>query len=874
MFWFRLFVLSSIALLLLGSARSEQLPSSSTVEFSFQENVRRKYQFQIPAPSLRATPQGSAWIQGIPDKGSPVEFGDRVVLQLRSPNELARLLERSPLKVDREVARGLIILQAPDAWTAVREADRLSKRPGVVTAHPVRRRPIKRHSAYAPKPNDPYFPRQWNLENRDGSGARLGADLNVRGAWPITRGEGIIIAIADEGVELSHPELQRRAAGAPHYNFDTSMPDGNPVFSRQIHGTAVAGLAVAEQNNKRGMSGVAPRAHFASWLVFTSSDDLVSEERVMDMFQYSSNRVAVQNHSWGAGDLQQIALGALEDVGISNAVTFGRNGLGVVIVRSAGNDRQDGKNVNDDGYAADARVIAVAAVRSTGRVASYSNPGAGLLVAAPSGDDGFANLFTTDRQGSLGYNQMATADDRSDYAFDSTGFTGTSGAAPQVAGIAALILSANPALSYRDVQQILALSARHVDLADPHIITNAAGLRFSHNVGFGIPDAGQAVRMAKEWTPRPALTKITNEVTVSMEIPDGAMKVRVEGNDLPEHLAALRGIPSSGPHADRPTRKVPLVDVGFADEEIAEDLEGKGALIERGVSFFVDKIERAARAGAEFAIIFNNTGGTDLEFMAQTEFTPIPAIFIGQTDGLNLREYVSTHPEALVHLRLDVAELAFEIPETLICEHVAVRIQTDHPLRSQVRITLESPQGTRSVLQQLNLDDSPGPMDWTYFSTLHFFESSAGIWKLHLSDEVPDNAGFVQFAGLIISGVSITDTDRDGLEDGWEMGQFGTLTFGPESDPDRDGYGNAREQMMGTNAAQAAPLLIDLSPWNERLVRLSWPGTSHQQFDLLGAGKVAETHQQLLSVPGQFPETEVFLPLNESAQRFFKVRQR
>jgi len=68
--------------------------------------------------------------------------------------------------------------------------------------------------------------------------------------------------------------------------------------------------------------------------------------------------------------------------------------------------------------------------------------------------------------------------------FNATGFKGTSGSAPQIAGVVALVLGANPNLYVRDVRQILLLSARHFDLADPDLQTNGAGLRVSHNLGF------------------------------------------------------------------------------------------------------------------------------------------------------------------------------------------------------------------------------------------------------------------------------------------------------------------------------------------------------------------------------------------------------
>src|SRR5206468_4465549 len=121
--------------------------------------------------------------------------------------------------------------------------------------------------------------------------------------------------------------------------------------------------------------------------------------------------------------------------------------------------------------------------------------------------------------------------DLADYCFDSTGFSGTSASAPQISGLAALILSANPALTYRDVQQILILSARHFDLADPDLKTNGAGFRVSHNVGFGVPDAGQAVALARSWLNRPSVTNVTLTTANLQGIPDDGLRLLITNSD-------------------------------------------------------------------------------------------------------------------------------------------------------------------------------------------------------------------------------------------------------------------------------------------------------------------------------------------------------
>src|SRR5207249_1165002 len=347
------------------------------------------------------------------------------------------LLTTSPLTPARVVAPNLFILQAPDALTALIEAQRLADQPQVLMSCPVRRQlRIHLHGPYSARPNDPYFDEQWNLENRDATGTSLGVDLNLRAAWPVTRGAGVVIAVADDGVDLAHPEFVGRASNDLHFYFDGAKGTTNamPVDSDDNHATEVAGLALAEGNNHCGMSGVAPQALLASWKIFLGLKSVATDEQMMDMFQYRSNIVSVENHSWGKGqdDASQLAPSWWETIGISNAVAFGRGGRGVLIVHSAGNGREGGMNANDDGYANDPRVICVASVRQSGRVATYSNPGACVLVAAPGGDDDIG-IFTTDRQGSAGDNPLGLGSDFADrdYVF-STSVVGTSFSAPQI----------------------------------------------------------------------------------------------------------------------------------------------------------------------------------------------------------------------------------------------------------------------------------------------------------------------------------------------------------------------------------------------------------------------------------------------------------
>lgn len=867
---------------LLGMVSIEARSVAATFHFRTPEPA--VYQVHTGPSATRWTQEKAEWLRARPSgrATNTVELGRRVVIQLSPAGDLRQLTAGGSLRLSRTVSPNVFILQAPDAWTAAREADRLAALPGVLASYPILRREVALNGPYAYKPSATYFNLyQYYLENRFQDGTPRGVDINVRAAWPWTRGAGMIVAVGDTGFELEHPNLVDGATGAPHYNFEIASTNGAPPTPASAHGTAVAGLIAARSTNPLSLLGVAPESKLASWVVIGTNGMLVGDEQLMDAFQYQSNFVQVQNHSWGNPGDQLFGPTLLAGIGISNAIAFGRDGRGVIMVRAAGNRRVNGGNANDDAYCSDPRVIGVASVRVGGRAASYSNPGACLLVSAVGGDpqDG-AWEITTDRQGPAGYSAFQLFTDTNFWNFYPL-FYGTSAAAPQIAGLAALLLSVNTNLTYRDVQQILILSARHYDFLDPDLTTNAAGLLISHNDGFGVPDAGRAVQLARRWVNRPAATRLTVTSSNTAAIPDDGLRVLVTGSDIPGNSFSIRTLPGTGPHADVPTMALPLVDVGLATNVLGVNLTNKAALIERGVNNFDAKINLAAQAGAAFAVVYNfatNTsgsgapGGDQLIPMGGTDFVPIPAVFVGHRDGQALQALFQTNASALAQIHLNSTNYTFSVTNTLLCEHVGLRVVTDHPLRGDLRLTLVSPAGTRSVLQRYNADITAGPADWTYYSTHHFYESSAGNWTAYFSDEGEDNTGAVQQVSLLISGVPILDSDQDGLDDGWEMMHFGGLGQGQNGDPDHDGNSNLREQIMGTDPnVMDVPFELDLSRWNEDRVRLSWPGLAGYTYQVFGGTNVASV-ALITNVPGRFPETEWFTSSRTLAAQFFRVQ--
>jgi subtilisin-like proprotein convertase family protein len=166
---------------------------------------------------------------------------------------------------------------------------------------------------------------------------------------------------------------------------------------------------------------------------------------------------------------------------------------GCVNVRAAGNGHV---NANAKHAQADRTAIVVAALGSDGQATDYSNFGANVFVTAPSSDTlyNLNQITTTDRSGADGFNGI------SGYDSYTNAFGGTSASTPAVAGVAALILQANPDLDVRGVKYALAETSRMVDADHSGWQTNGAGYSFNPLYGFGLVDATAAVEYAAAHT--------------------------------------------------------------------------------------------------------------------------------------------------------------------------------------------------------------------------------------------------------------------------------------------------------------------------------------------------------------------------------------
>ena len=404
---------------------------------------------------------------------------------------------------------------------------------------------------------DPLLRHQWFINNTgqkafaDFAGLS-GEDLNVIDAWrtedassDLILGDDIKIAVSDTGVEIEHQDLRDNIRKSANRDYSSGVPDvgGDPTNnddSSGDHGTSVAGLIGAEGWNGVGGRGVAPNASISGINFLNSSQ---STALLVDQIDGDFD---IFNQSWGDTDSQYNKLPGSYTTQMVDSTSNGRSGLGQIIVRAAGNSFVDSYNSTSGQYwsrpstsSADNNVPYVIVVGATsagntgssiGEKASYSSAGSNIWVSAPGGEFGDDDpaMVTTDQAGcdkgyartgatTNSFQQSSTSNKKCNYT---STFNGTSSAAPVLSGLIALILQANPSLTWRDVKHILANTSDQIDAAWPGAyaslfrnrswdpatyqyeqawITNSAGYKFHNWYGFGRANAKAAVDMAKTY---------------------------------------------------------------------------------------------------------------------------------------------------------------------------------------------------------------------------------------------------------------------------------------------------------------------------------------------------------------------------------------
>ena len=417
-----------------------------------------------------------------------VRFRDASVANARAPQEVQRLANRLGESVQhrRSMSGRSEILKLARGYTR-QEAQALARKlaadPAVEFAEP------DLWMVPLATPNDSYYAQQWDLYESVGG-------INAPAAWDRTTGSAAItIAVLDTGL-LPHADLNgRKVAG---YDFITDLAIANDGDARDSdpsdpgdwgcngsysswHGTHVAGTIGAAANNGQGIAGI-------NWV------SGIQPIRVLGRCGgYTSD--IIDGMRWAAGipiagvpanptpaRVLNLSLGGSGGCGTSyqNAVND-VVARGTVVVVAAGNSGIDASNATP---ASCNGVIAVGATTRSGGRASYSNFGSQVAISAP----GSSILSTV--------NTSTTVPAADAYTF----YSGTSMAAPHVAGVVSLMLSLNPALTPAQIKTMLQSSAR----AFPIGTGTDCSTTFC---GAGILNAAAALAAVAPMTPPPAATR-------------------------------------------------------------------------------------------------------------------------------------------------------------------------------------------------------------------------------------------------------------------------------------------------------------------------------------------------------------------------------
>ncbi|MGW0495527.1 S8 family peptidase [Streptomyces sp. NPDC003007] len=429
--------------------------------------------------------------------------------------------------------------------------------------------PDRLNKPTAVTPNDTDYGKQWDLFEST-------AGMNVPGAWDTTTGTGVTVAVIDTGY-VAHSDLAANIVGGYDFISDTAVSvDGNgrdsnpadpgdwynanecgagiPASTSSWHGTHVAGTIAAATNNGKGVAGIAHGAKISPVRVLGKCGGYDSD--IIDAITWASggsvsgvpantNVAKVINMSLGGGG----ACSTATQSAINGAVNRGTS-----VVVAAGNENQNAANSSPANCN---NVITVAATNRAGGRASYSNYGSAVDIAAPGGE-----TRTSTANGILSTLNSGTKTPSSE---SYKHYQGTSMAAPHIAGLAALMKSANSALTPAQIESAIKANARPLPgtcsggcgagLADAAKTVQAVkggsstGTTFSSTTAVAIPDAGAAIESPISVTGRsgnaPSALQVGVDIThtyrgdlvIDLIAPDGsAYRLKSAGSDSADNV--------------------------------------------------------------------------------------------------------------------------------------------------------------------------------------------------------------------------------------------------------------------------------------------------------------------------------------------------
>lgn len=409
---------------------------------------------------------------------------------------------------------------------------------------------------------DPLLPYQWHLKNNNQyfasntPAAGSGIDLCMGDLWAAgITGAGVTVNVIDEGLEIGHEDLSGNVLAGKSYNFVTGTTNPTNSATTGDHGTSVAGLITASKGNGLGGSGVSPSASLVGYNFLKAQSLLSFGTSFGADTTYHASNSDIFNYSAGNTSSSLGSVDSSSEAVILNMINL-RSSKGGIFIKSAGNGftgsgltstafcQSSGvtcQSANQDTNNKQYNAIVVASLNPDGSKSSYSTTGSSIWASGFGGEYGYDLSVVGSGGSAAAYKPAMTTTDQSSCAAgysrsgvnknaldkgDGTGignancsytagFNGTSSAAPTVSGVVALMLQANPALTWRDVRHILASTSRRVSPNQAPItnstyfgssfaleqgwVLNAGGFWYHNWYGFGLVNAAAAVAMAQSY---------------------------------------------------------------------------------------------------------------------------------------------------------------------------------------------------------------------------------------------------------------------------------------------------------------------------------------------------------------------------------------
>ncbi len=667
--------------------------------------------------------------------------------------------------------------------SAIVAAAELDTAQGVKTSRPM----LAYQSAKKSLPADPLFPRQWHLLK---SGTAK-VDINVANVWDNghgarLKGSGIKVAVVDDGLQVSHPDLManipdlstnlhRNWNGVPGTGVKPGdvydpTPYAEPGGKDSAHGTACAGLIGAVENTLGGV-GVAP---LATLLGYRLIDGAYTQAEYAEAMGRDNDKIHIKSNSWGPAD-EANTIGYLDPVvkaAAENAATNGRGGLGVIMPWAAGNGRDKGDQTSHDEDANNIHRIPVGCLQRTGFPASYSEFGACLIVSSP-GDF----VYTTDNTGvDTGYNRdfhltcpvisisskTVTVTDVGDVVPGMQIVGPALAPGTLVASISGKILTLSKAtvaagtnvalLAYQNLR--LTLSGARVTQGNTTVtVTSTAGVL----PGAPIVGTGFAVNTI--------VSSVVNATTLILD----KVPVNSVANTT---LTVDQGLDGDYTDDFHGTSAATPIVAGV----VALMLEANPTLSWRDVDEILLRTSQQVNptdAPAPWGGWVTRDGGQpSIPFLIKHHHS-YGGGCVDAEAAVSLARQWTALPARTAPLTKDSGTIALPIPDNkptaglvqtfdfsadpaMRVEQVEVTIKLAHTHRGDLQIELKSPSGVISLLKvpEVNNDNNnQGYNDFVFTSNRHWGESSLGNWTVTFKDVGKDDTGTLKHVAVKLHGV-------------------------------------------------------------------------------------------------------------------------